>query len=416
MVKKGRIHPPVLETLNMLIPSLEAIYPDRWDIIFHWGFNNTYITQGMYQPVYFHERNYASIVSDFRTSTTTWEQAEQNMLDYYYNSRDRWQRTRDFFNLIYPTYSSYQSFIYPVGVVVIGFDVIIHYPEVTIKNSRKQSLDMKDFFVKFGIDINGTIRQGLSGTKTTYTLAEYSMGYVHSHLHSASFSTWNEKQPGTPKVYFGSFCLGQGEIIDFMQYFNGNKNQGDLDSYLLMIQTVVSWESLEGGPYQRIENVIPKTNDIPTPSLDDCKDVLNKIAIFGQYYPDIDWKYEDGEYKIVDNEKFENLFRNCYSQSMPEDFIVYKDDTGSYFVPTKLTEESVKINDVDFLIFKGQKVYLKIEGELKFAGERKPYINPKIKQYVKHKLEHVCNKIKVREYTLERLNQNEHNRSLSKQS
>jgi hypothetical protein len=95
------------------------------------------------------------------------------------------------------------------------------------------------------------------------------------------------------------------------------------------------------------------------------------------------------------------------------DHVVFKDDSGQYYVPTGVTEEEIKIKSTDYIIFRSQKIPLKIEGEIKFAGDRKWYVHPQIKYYVKYKLESIFNKISIKNDTITRLNQIENNRRIS---
>lgn len=393
-IKRGRIPEGLKGVLAKFTPLLEAIYPGNWDVQFDIEVEQKIVRLSPYRPIIFNEDRHNS---RWQRHFNTLEEAENYTI--HSGGGMNWNDYSDdvYIRLTPGTYT------YPQKLKIKAIDFIIHFPEITISNSLKQSLQVKDLYIKFTIKEDGSITNDLHGTRTTFTLAEYYSGYIHSHISTRNFRKGSFAN--NSKVFFSSFCLGHGEIQTFSQFYNSTRNEGDLESYLHMLKTVASWESIEGGPHNSMSNTIPKTKQYPDIKLNDCQQIFDRlISRLSSVHCDIDWVFNKGEYSIVDNEKFEDFCTRMYYE-VPEEYTVYKDSTGQYYVPTGLSPETVEVRPQDFIIFGGKKVYLKVEGELKFAGQRKRYINPKIKLYVKHKLESVCNKSQIRSNTIDRFHQ-----------
>jgi hypothetical protein len=96
--------------------------------------------------------------------------------------------------------------------------------------------------------------------------------------------------------------------------------------------------------------------------------------------------------------------------------MVHKDETGAYYVPNRVTPSDIEPTEHDFIVFQGAKHTLKVEGELRLSGERKKYINPNIKNYVKRKLEIAANQIQIKADTITRLHKAHNNQGVSRQS
>jgi|LakMenEpi03Aug12_release.lakeMendotaPanAssembly.Ray.scaffolds.fasta_scaffold06104_13 hypothetical protein len=129
--------------------------------------------------------------------------------------------------------------------------ITLHYPEVKIENENKEFLNLRNFFVRFNISLDGNVSE-LTGNKTTYTTAEYDKRYIHSHLHTLSTNY---------KLKFDNFCLGTGQPISFAKIMLEEvikSKQGINDAinyYCQNINVVVNTESLAGTPYIRLSGV-----------------------------------------------------------------------------------------------------------------------------------------------------------------
>lgn len=395
-IKKGRLSSEYRETIERIIPLLDAIYPDRWDIQFKTVLEIGYMTN-LYQPVVFWEHYYEHYLQKYGYGS------EEELMDTLKRRVLVWN------NYSCDVYTKYANFAqhFVKGLKIDSVYIVIHFPEATVTNSNGESLVIKDIFTRTILYPNGDINsESLEGARATFSIAEVSRGYMHSHLKSVSFSSL----PNHSRLRYSNFCLGETDLIDFARMYNESKNLSDLESYLYMLQTIVSWESIEGGPHMLMNAVIQRTTDIPNVSETHCNVVLNRLV--ERLYLNqcnIDWVLRDGQYCIVDNSKFEEFLRSAYSGTPGSPIAVYKDESGNYFTPDDVSETTIKTRYIDYIPFRGKKFHFKVEGELKLVSNYQWYINPKIKEYVKSKLERVCSKAQTKKYSLEWLNKADNN-------
>jgi hypothetical protein len=125
------------------------------------------------------------------------------------------------------------------------FDIIIHFPEITIKNSKGKSRKIYDLYVKFNVGLDFKIKENLMGIATTFEEDALNSSYHHSHLPSGKYTD------------FKSFCLGSDTPINLL-FHKMKSNAFDEGTFKMLLYTIreyVSWESLEGGPHVRMSNV-----------------------------------------------------------------------------------------------------------------------------------------------------------------
>lgn len=133
-------------------------------------------------------------------------------------------------------------------------EIIIHFPEIDITNSNNEHHTIHNLYCKFSIDYSTILKMNdkddpivnisLSGIKSTYVDNEIYTRYNHSHLANGVTNTWND------------FCLGSSE---FRNVVNQTKLSFTSEMWELLFYSLkqyVSWESLEGGPYAKINNTI----------------------------------------------------------------------------------------------------------------------------------------------------------------
>lgn len=124
---------------------------------------------------------------------------------------------------------------------------LLHFPEVKMTNSTKKSSHIiRDLFIELRLTNNLTIT-GINGLRGTLTYAEYSCGYLHSHLRGTD--------PTNNNVMGGNFCLGSGEINIYMSEYNTIKSKETFLPLLLQLFTLASYESLEGVPFRKFGEI-----------------------------------------------------------------------------------------------------------------------------------------------------------------
>lgn len=124
------------------------------------------------------------------------------------------------------------------------YKCMIHFPEIKITNSKKKSHIIRDLYVRFWLDENGKMDYRLEGIRTTLTPGEMSAQYAHSHL--PRFGTIPQ---------WSSFCRGSGEINQVMSLLSSTFTEVNFTLFCLHLKNYVAWESLEGNPYNYIENI-----------------------------------------------------------------------------------------------------------------------------------------------------------------
>jgi len=97
-----------------------------------------------------------------------------------------------------------------VDFICIGKDefyVVIYYPQITITNVEGEKHIMYDLYFLLNTDLEA------KGCRTTYSLAEYRVSYIHSHLPSSSSFDINK------------FCMGSSplklRLMDLRSKYNG---------------------------------------------------------------------------------------------------------------------------------------------------------------------------------------------------
>ena len=132
--------------------------------------------------------------------------------------------------------------------------LVIYFPEIVIKNSLDLEHTITDLFVRFKFDDFFVAKGTLEGKRITLSIREFLNGYGHSHL-------------CPPGVAWNDFCLGHDAFSNQMRYFSelcyqdlDSKKISDLSEIdvlgaLLNLSSYIGWESLEGGPHRKIEDL-----------------------------------------------------------------------------------------------------------------------------------------------------------------
>lgn len=149
--------------------------------------------------------------------------------------------------------------------------VYIHFPQITISNSLNLQHLIKDLYVGISFGKSTGKLNTFAYGRTTFSTLEYELGYVHSHVSSSPVSYIIDFSPEKllfSDVQFSDVCLGSGPIATTINLL---KNMVDWENkdityksslYKVLLSTLavetdrnVRWESLEGGPYKRIEHI-----------------------------------------------------------------------------------------------------------------------------------------------------------------
>lgn len=124
----------------------------------------------------------------------------------------------------------------------------MYFPLITIRNNKGRSHVIKDFYLNMYLDKNFRVSSNLMGKRGTVTLEEWQKGYGHSHMNGGIANNW------------GSMCLGSGTpLVNMFSILadSANFNLDNMTALMLLIKGYVEWESLEGGPYKKIGDLVP---------------------------------------------------------------------------------------------------------------------------------------------------------------
>ena len=142
----------------------------------------------------------------------------------------------------------------------------------------------------------------LRGTRGQITWEEYIANYFHSHL--SSKCTDNENCLKTT-----TFCTGSNETNDLLAQLMSEYTEELFELYLLTINSMMEWESLEGSPYIRMNTVGLKSREEITLSRVPYSS-LNLIPTHNM--SGINFYYNSGRYGVVIDSKFEELLKKSF--------------------------------------------------------------------------------------------------------
>ena len=128
----------------------------------------------------------------------------------------------------------------------------IKFPVFEIINGKGTKHLIQDLYVKWAFKKGFVISKPLSGIRGLVDYVEYKSGYIHSHLPSVNYAN-GDLSPG-----FNTFCLGSGDFATANSEWTCDDHQFTQEGFELLLYQLdayVRWESLQGGPYMRMENI-----------------------------------------------------------------------------------------------------------------------------------------------------------------
>lgn len=124
------------------------------------------------------------------------------------------------------------------------YQIVVHFPEVTITNENNKSIIIQDLYAKVCINGLGNLCSGPLFNRATYPYVQLVRGYMHSHINGI-----------VTDDHFTSSCLGSGPINRTINSLRLECEEGLWKLYCIELEKYVHVESLHGGPYHRLENV-----------------------------------------------------------------------------------------------------------------------------------------------------------------
>jgi len=254
-------------------------------------------------------------------------------------------------------------------------DVIIHYPEITISNTTGLTHTMKDIYCIFNFWFSsaGFYRNNFTLTKSTFSTKEildFDSAYIHSHV-NACF-------PGKA----GGFCFGVSPYRDVMEKASGIRfhKQINLQNLFISLESILSWESIEGTPFYYISRVVDKRFKQDTPRSSGLIDVYQEdidylYSIMDNFEYTFKSKQGDRTISISIDETIESkLFEYIKEQNVTDDDRICMGRDGVYYKPNKAFEKDIRTFKNLYigkpvLKFKGKTIRVYIE-----EGEEEEYV------------------------------------------
>lgn len=128
-------------------------------------------------------------------------------------------------------------------------NIYVWWPNVTVTNDNGRSIHIRDLYAKVTVQLDGRIPyeyRGFGLNRATYTKEQFLGDYLHSHV------------PNIPKSNFEEFqlpCLGRGPIGDTILTLKRSYHEITWMLFCQELDMYVTVESLEGGPWKRLENI-----------------------------------------------------------------------------------------------------------------------------------------------------------------
>lgn len=305
------------------------------------------------------------------------------------------------------------------GKVVLEMYVTILFPEINITNQYDHEHLIKDLIVTFKVDFNHFKIEEIRGTRATMEFKEWSVGYLHSHLPSNKYLNFRNV------FHLSSFCTAadiNGVLIDI----NNNYQEELFESFLYNIQSMVEWESIEGRPHIRMQNIEVSQNKYTQPKLISNNKLKNYFNVFAQYVDpaflnNLDFVYKEDRYNINQNKNLQDLMKTVLNQNpiTSRELIIIEGDESYYGFDQESVINGNSVQDkfarsitsgvpeYPYFYIQDRKIEFKVED---FEGEQTVNIDnykvhPKFLEYATNKLNEKLYIKSVRDHTIRKHSQ-----------
>jgi len=243
--------------------------------------------------------------------------------------------------------------------------IVIHFTDFYITNGQSKNY-MKDLYVLLSFNMGDKQQTiDLEGIRATVSPMEFIKSYGHSHLSNGCFCK-------------GHFCLGSGPISQTKYLLMpGDYTEDIFQLFLYQLNDYVKWESIQGGPYRRINSIYANTkvNYAKSINLDHAykQFIANKC------------KFEI----IVNNNSVdvkldEKDLSRCFSLTS-RDYRCVKFE-GKYYNPNLLEDAPSSFRPRELLTFQNKLIKSKVELSTNAEYSYETTTNPRVIWYIKERL------------------------------
>ncbi len=209
--------------------------------------------------------------------------------------------------------------------------LVIHFDNIRISNSYDNSHNISDLYVALAFSNKGFMGN-IIGTRTTISNLEKGASYFHSHL------------PSTHELgRFNRFCTGSGEINNCLINLKTEYEDIKMKALLAILKPYLEWESLEGGPHNKMSNIVNKsyvnkTHSTQFDKKEICKIIEDNIHKFNLFIDE-----QEGLFDISDSNIEEVLseypkLSNCYKDPMNLQYFTNNSFNSNSYKPETFNE------------------------------------------------------------------------------
>jgi hypothetical protein len=274
------------------------------------------------------------------------------------------------------------------------------YPKFNITNSQGQSHQIRDLFVlhRFSYSSFGTFTiKRPEGGRLSKTVEEIVSHYQQSHL--TRHSEWI-KDP----FHATDFCLGNDtDVSRMLAEFEAELDWDRLELYLYCVDSMVTWESLEGVPFRYISSISNSTSTSVSGFDSNYADRIIRQILNTKIPLDVDFYVKDNRYKIATNRRASDFIKKIVLDTLTVSgykrilVTVHPSDCQKYLaMGTTAISNSMEVEAKDqYTIFRGKKVYAKV---IKEKQEKEKQVS--IEDYIIYPkfLDYVCRELEYKIY------------------
>ena len=251
-----------------------------------------------------------------------------------------------FKRVLYKTYGEDRIDVKATGDYSI---VTVYFPEIIIRNSLGLEHVMTDLYliIHFKYDeYKSKTKWGFNKLwRETYTPEEVRASYMFSHISSS------------PGKVSSNWCYGDTEFSRYLNKCASNFNPKDIVFFIEQVKAYMQWESIEGIPHRRINDIKPyiikdKTTKIPHNLV---SMLYNKVCEnLDSFSYEINTYSDDFDVSIISTQ-----IEDITNQHIPDE-LKTRNVNGTSGDVKLITKDNTSLSDDQTIIFKGVEISSRI--------------------------------------------------------
>lgn len=295
----------------------------------------------------------------------------KGLLHFINDYRQNQEAINQFFRLLDLFDAKYKN-LYDLGFTYDGSDFYpyfkVLYPKFIITNSHSETHQIQDLFVIHEVAYNPNngghvYTKHPQGGRFSKTKLEIVSSYQQSHL--PKHEDWR-KQP----FDCTTFCVGgDTDVSRMIAEFEVEMDWDRYELYLFCVDSMITWESLEGVPYIKMRDIKNALNNEVTSVNQSYVQTLVNSITDNKIPLDVDFYIEKGLYRIRPNERANEFVKKLVLQYY--NFEKYKSilvsrvpNTFNEFLQMKAEQETPQNYSItattEYTLFRGKKVFAKL--------------------------------------------------------